>query len=132
MQKFEKSKLVTPSQDTILIRSLAVPALIGVYPEERTLRQTLVFDVDLSVCIRAAAKTDDVNQAVDYAGVCGAIRAWVEQTDFQLIETLAEEIAARLLRRYPIRGVKLTLYKRPADLTDVDCVGVSIHRVAAE
>ena len=123
-----KSKPVTADFDSILIQSLAVPALIGVYPEERLAKQTLTFDIEMNTCIQASAESDDVRHTVNYAEVSARVAAWVGCSEFELIESVAEMVASRLLAEFSIQSVRLTVYKCPGDMPSVGRVGVSIFR----
>ena len=123
-----KSKPVALNTDSILIQSLAVSTLIGVYPEERLAKQTLTFDIEMNTCIQASAESDDVRHAVNYAEVCARVAAWVERSAFQLIESVADMVASQLLAEFSIEAVRLTVYKCPSDLSSVGRVGVSIFR----
>jgi len=114
--------------DKVFIRQLIVPALIGVHPHERTQTQSLTIDLELATDITAAAATDDLVHALNYAAVREEILNYVKQTQFQLIETLAEKLAAYLQSTFSVVWLRLSITKKPADITDAFGVGVVIER----
>lgn len=113
--------------DTVFIRGLKAEGVIGVFDWEREIRQTLLIDVTMATDIRKAASTDDLQHTLDYKAICEAIRAWVADEQFQLIETLAETIAARLRKEFSIRWLRLTIHK-PTAIAEAMDVGITIER----
>jgi dihydroneopterin aldolase len=113
--------------DKILIRQLRTEAIIGIHDWEKAQRQPLFFDLDLSTDCAPAARSDDIKDALDYFAVCADIQAWVNGSRCELIETLAEQICQRLLAKYPIDQVQLSLYK-PQAVDDAQTVGLRITR----
>ncbi|HYB19246.1 MAG TPA: dihydroneopterin aldolase [Streptosporangiaceae bacterium] len=104
--------------DYVSVRGLSVPAVIGVRDWERDITQTLVFNVDMVPAardVRRAAETDDLAQALDYSEVAQTISSVVRDGRFQLIETAAERVAARLLADHPIGWLRLEVHKPIAD-----------------
>lgn len=111
--------------DTIFIRSLELAAIIGVYDAEREIPQRLVVDLELGFDTKRPATSDNVDQTLDYQQICNHIDNFVGSSKFYLVETLANELAARLLLRYPIENLVLTLTKPDVMAPDV---GVRIYR----
>ena len=98
------------------IRGLSVSAVIGAYDWERDVEQALVFNVDLAADVAAAAATDELADAVNYAAVSETIRDVVRAGKFQLIETAAERVASRLLADFRLNWVRVEVVKpRPAE-----------------
>ena len=98
------------------IRGLSVSAVIGAYDWERDVEQALVFNVDLAADVAAAAATDDLADAVNYAAVSETIRDVVRTGKFRLIETAAERVASRLLADFGLSWVRVEVVKpRPAE-----------------
>jgi 7,8-dihydroneopterin aldolase/epimerase/oxygenase len=100
--------------DTISIKGLSVPAVIGVHDWERGITQTLVFSVDMvpaAADVRKAAETDDLTDALDYSAVAQTIAAVARDGRFRLIETAAEHVAERLLADYPVAWLRLEVRK---------------------
>ena len=100
--------------DTVSVRDLSVPAVIGVLDWERDIEQTLVFSVDMvpaSADVRKAAASDDLADALDYSAVAATIAAVVRDGRFRLIETAAERVAERLLADYRLSWLRLEVRK---------------------
>lgn len=118
------------SLDTIFINQLAVDTVIGLYDWERRIRQRVVFDLAMAVDIRAAAASDDVAATLDYKAVSDRVIAYVETTEFQLVETLAERVAALILAEFDVARITLRLDK-PKAVPAAAGVGVEITRERA-
>jgi 7,8-dihydroneopterin aldolase/epimerase/oxygenase len=104
------------ARDTVSIRDLAMPAVIGVHPWERETEQTLTCSVDLATDVRRAAARDDLADALDYSAIASTIATVVREGKFRLIETAAERVAVRLLAEYPVSWLRLEVRKPiPAD-----------------
>ena len=113
--------------DTVHIRGLRAEAVIGVYDWERDIRQELVLDRELASDNRAAAATDSIEDAVDYAAISQRVLAYVQNSEFQLIETLAEHLAALVLSEFSVSWLRLRLDK-PGAVAEAESVGVEIER----
>jgi dihydroneopterin aldolase len=101
----------------------------GVFPEENKLGQRFFVDVELSLDLAAAGRTDDLSQTVNYAEVYERIRRIVEGQPFRLIEALAEKIASDLLHQYTrVNDVAVRVVK-PHPPFDVQFDGVTVEIV---
>ena len=81
---------------------------------EREITQTLVFAVDMTPAgpgVPAAARTDDLADALDYSAVARTIATVVQEGRFRLIETAAERVAERLLADHPVSWLRLEVRK---------------------
>jgi len=116
--------------DTIFIEQLEIETVIGVYDWERRIRQRVCFDIEMAFDIRAAAATDDVEQTLDYKAVTKRVIAFVEDSSFELVETLAERVAQLILAEFDVQRVALKLNK-PLALRGAQGVGIRITREAA-
>ena len=115
------------NHDIIFLRELAIETTIGIYDWERRVKQTLVFDLEMAADIRKAAASDAIEDTLDYKAVSKRIRAYVSESRFNLVETLAERVAALVLSEFEVSWVKLTLNKRGAVRGARD-VGIIIER----
>ena len=97
--------------DTVSIRGLRVPAVIGVYDWEREVEQVLTFGVDMAVDVARAAARDDVTDAVDYSKVAATVTSVVRDGKFRLIETAVERVAERILADFPAGWVRVEVAK---------------------
>lgn len=113
--------------DKIFIRDLALRCIIGIYPEERREKQDVVINVEMHCDLRRAGKSDDLNDTVDYKSIKKAILRLVEQSHFQLIEAMAEKIAAIALGDEKIKTVVVTVDK-PGALRFAKSSAVEITR----
>lgn len=116
--------------DQITIKGLETFGYHGVFEEESFLGQKFIVDAILFLDTKGAGKTDDLELSVDYGEVCKLIKKTVEVERFQLIESLAEEIASKLLLTFSIlQSVEITVKKPWAPiLIAMDTVAVTIKR----
>ena len=122
---------LTSSSDRIFLRGLAVECLIGFIDWERRVKQTVVIDIELPVDCRAAAVTDEVANTVDYKSVAKRIIAFVEASEFKLVETLAHRTAILILEEFKIQWIRLSINK-PGAIRGSRDVGVVIERTRAD
>ena len=115
--------------DIVYLRELKIETVIGIFDWERQIKQTVVLDLDMGTDVAAAAATDNIEDALDYKAVTKRIIQFVEASEFQLVETLAERIAELLRTEFAIPWLKLTVNKRGA-LRGARDVGVIIERSA--
>jgi dihydroneopterin aldolase len=113
--------------DTVFISNLEVSAIIGANNWERQVKQILVFDVEMATNVRKAASKDNLEDALDYSAVANKIEVFVNNSEFQLIETLAERVAELLMVNFGIEWLRLQVNK-PRPLSGRHVVGVSIER----
>jgi len=113
--------------DRVFVEGLAVETVIGVYDWERDIKQRLVFDLEMLWDNSPAAQSDDINKALDYDALSRFITSYVESTKFELIETVAEEVASRIMAEFSIPGLRLKLSK-PGAVANAQNVAVQICR----
>lgn len=113
--------------DIVYIRGLEVKTVIGIYDWEKAIRQTITIDLEMSSDISKAAATDEISEALDYKAVSKRLIDFVEQSKFQLVETLAERIASIVLDEFAVGWLRLRLGK-PGAVTGSRDVGVIIER----
>jgi len=116
--------------DKINIKKLEVFARHGVYPSEKTNRQIFIINASLFMGLRAAGTTDDLEKTIDYGAVCVSIKNFVKGNSFDLIETVAERLAEKLLTENPVlKKVWIEVEKPEAQLSaNVETVSVEIER----
>ncbi|HSH48890.1 MAG TPA: dihydroneopterin aldolase [Halomonas sp.] len=113
--------------DQVLIEALDVDTVIGVYDWERRITQTLSLDLRLATDIRPAAESDDLAGALDYAAISRRIAGFAGASDFALVETFAERLAAVLREEFAIAWLQLTV-RKPGAVPNARAVGVVIER----
>jgi dihydroneopterin aldolase len=113
--------------DIIYINDLRAEAVIGVFDWERRITQTLRFDIELGTDIRKAAASDALDDTINYKAVAKRVIAYVQQSGFQLVETLAERLAQVIIEEFGVAWVRLRVNKAGAVRHARD-VGVIIER----
>jgi dihydroneopterin aldolase len=113
--------------DRILINRLCVLAHVGVPEEERARPQKLRISVEMKVeSLLLAAASDEVKDTVNYYDVAETVRGVAQEKPRRLIETLAEDVAAAVLRQYPVREITVRVDKYI--LRNTESVAVEIRR----
>jgi len=113
--------------DIIFIRELTVETVIGIYDWEREIKQPVLFDIEMACDIARAAATDSVDDTLNYKAVSKRVIGFVENSEFQLVETLAERVAQLIMGEFDVPWVRLKVNKRGA-LRGATDVGVLIER----
>jgi dihydroneopterin aldolase len=113
--------------DIVFIRELRADTVIGVYDWERDIRQTVVLDLEMASDNPRAASSDQIDDALDYAAISTRVLSFIEGSEFQLIETLAEQVAALVMREFHVPWLRLRLSK-PGAVAQAKDVGVLIER----
>ncbi len=113
--------------DIIYITDLRVETVIGIFDWERRIRQTVSIDLEMATDIRKAAASDSIDDTLNYKAVAKRVIAFVEGSEFQLVETLAERIAAIVLDEFGTPWIRVRINKKGAVRFAQD-VGVVIER----
>ncbi len=126
---------IEASRDEILLEGMRFYAYHGVNPEERALGQRFTVDVVLEADLRRAGQSDDLVETVSYSAVYKVVRGIVEGEPRNLIEAVAEEIAAAILTGFPkVARVTATVRKPEVPMKGslLDAAGVRITRTQAD
>jgi 7,8-dihydroneopterin aldolase/epimerase/oxygenase len=113
--------------DIVYLNDLRVDTVIGIYDWERRTRQTVIFDIEMGTDISKAAETDSIENTLDYKAVAKRLFAFVGESEFRLVETLAEKVATILLEEFHVPWCRVRLNKKGA-VRGVRDVGVIIER----
>ena len=113
--------------DTIFLKDLTVETIIGIWGWERKIRQTVVINLEMAADIRRAAATDSVEDTLNYKAVAKRVQQFVADSEFQLVETLAERIAAIVVDEFGVERVRVEVSK-PGAIRGSRDVGVRIER----
>lgn len=119
----------TAAMDKIFLQELRIDTIIGIWEWERQIRQTVIIDLEMSADIAKAAASDEVQDTLNYKSVAKRIQQFVGDSSFQLVETLAERIAAIVRDEFGVAWVKVTVHK-PGAIRGSKDVGVMIERGA--
>ncbi len=113
--------------DIVYIRELEVETVIGIYDWEREVRQTVSLDLEMGTDIRAAASTEDIEQTLNYKSVSKRLISFISESEFLLVETMAEEISQIVMSEFDVPWLRLRLSK-PGAVRGAKDVGVVIER----
>ena len=115
------------AKDIIFIEGLEIETIIGVYEHERDIKQKVVLDIEMTIPESDAANSDDLRHTVDYDAVSKLVTSYVIDTQYQLIESLAEQVASLVLGAFATDSLKLKLSK-PGAVKNAKSVGLIILR----
>lgn len=113
--------------DIVYIRALQIETVIGIYDWERRAKQQVLLDLDMATDIRRAAASENVADTLDYAAISQRLNEFVGGGSFLLIEALAEQCAALVMREFNVPWLRLRLAK-PTAVAAAREVGVLIER----
>jgi len=114
-------------KDTIFIRELKIPCLIGIFDWERKKKQIVSVDIELPAPILKASQTDQIRDAVDYKKIAKRTIDYVSSSKFYLIEALIENLAQVLLKEFKLKEITLQVEK-PGAIRGAKTVGIRITR----
>ncbi len=113
--------------DKIFLDELKIDTIIGIWDWERKIRQTVIIDLEMSADIARAAASDSVEDTLNYKSVAKRVQQFVEDSSFQLVETLAERIAGIIRDEFDVAWVKVRVHK-PGAIRGSKDVGIEIER----
>ena len=113
--------------DIVFIQDLQIETVIGIYDWERKIRQTVSLDIEMATDIKKAAESDNIEDALSYKDVAKRLIEFVENSEYELVESLAEEICRIIRDEFDVPWVRLTLHK-PGAVRGSRSVGVIIER----
>ncbi len=113
--------------DIIFLHDLTIETIIGIYDWERKEKQSIILDLDMAADIRRAAASDAIEDTLNYKAVAKRLIEFVGDSDFQLVETLAERVAEVVLAEFDVTWLRLRVNKQGAVRYAGD-VGVIIER----
>jgi 7,8-dihydroneopterin aldolase/epimerase/oxygenase len=115
------------TMDIIFLHDLTIETIIGIYDWERKEKQSIILDLDMAADIPRAAKTDAIEDTLNYKAVAKRLIEYVGASEFQLVETLAERVAEIVLNEFGVKWLRLRVNKKGAVRYAGD-VGVIIER----
>ena len=113
--------------DIIYLSDLKIDTVIGIYDWERRVKQTISLDLEMAADIKKAASSDSIDDTLNYKAVAKRLIAFIEASEFQLVETLTERIAEIILEEFNVPWVKVCLNKKGA-VRHASGVGIVIER----
>lgn len=113
--------------DIVYINGLSISTLIGIYDWEREVRQVVTLDLELGTDIRKAAGTDDIQYALNYKAISDHLIEFIQNSEFLLLETMAESVANILRDEFSVAWLRLRIGK-PNAVSAARDVGIIIER----
>jgi dihydroneopterin aldolase len=115
------------TMDRVFIEDLRIQTVIGIFDWEREITQTISIDLQMAFDISRAAASDEIVDTLDYKAVSKRLIQFVEASEFQLVEALADHCARIVLDEFPVSWLQLKLSK-PGAVRGSSAVGVIIER----
>ena len=113
--------------DKIVLTDLRVDAVIGIWDWEKRNSQSISIDLEMQTETKKISQSDSIEDALDYKAVSKRVKQFTEESQFNLIETLAEEVATIILDEFDVHWLKLRVSK-PFAIRDSKNIGVCIER----
>ena len=113
--------------DIIFLHNFKAKTLIGIYPWERMVPQTIRIDLEIALPTSRACQSDNIEDALDYALIIERINEILAQKHFSLLEALAEHIAQTILKEFRSPWVKVSVAKLGI-IRGVKRLGICIER----
>ena len=113
--------------DIIYLSDLKIETIIGIYEWERKVKQTVSLELQMATDIRKSAETDAIDDTLNYKAVAKRLIDFVEKSNYQLVETLAEKITEIVLTEFTVPWVKLK-HSKPGAIRGAKDVGIIIER----
>jgi dihydroneopterin aldolase len=113
--------------DTVFVNDLRVRTVVGIWEWEKRMEQVVSIDLEMAADIGRAAKRDQIDATLDYKAVSKRVTQFVGKSRFQLVETLAEQVAGVVMSEFHVPWVKVTV-RKPFAVRGSRDVGVRIER----
>jgi len=114
--------------DRIRVEGLLARTILGVYEEERREKQDVLVGLDLELDLGDAARSDAIEDSVDYSALAKAVVGHVEETRFRLVERLAGSIADHVLGTFPKVAAVTVRVEKPRAVRSARAVSVEMRR----
>jgi 7,8-dihydroneopterin aldolase/epimerase/oxygenase len=113
--------------DVIFLTGLTVDCIVGIWDWERRVKQKIVLDLEMAADVRRAATSDSIEDTLDYKNVAKRLLGFVGESQYQLVETLAERVAEIIVTEFGVPWVRVRLNKQGA-IRGARDVGILIER----
>ena len=115
--------------DKVFLRELEIEAVIGIWEWERRIKQIVSIDLEMAADARLASGTDSVGGMLNYRDVAKRLIEFVGESQFELVETLAEAVARIIVVDFGVAWAKVSVAK-PGAIEGSRSVGVTIERTS--
>lgn len=102
--------------DAVVLKGITAKGYHGVFDHERRDGQPFVVDLVLHLDLQAAGTSDDLSRTAHYGELAELVHGIIGGVPFDLIEALAETIAAAVLEAFPVQAVDVTVHKPKAPI----------------
>jgi len=113
--------------DIVYLSDLRIETIIGIYDWERRVKQTISLNLEMATDVTRAAARDNIEDALDYKAVAKRLIDFVSNSEFLLVETLAERVAQIILNEFGVSWLRLKVDK-PGAIRGARGLGVVIER----
>ena len=113
--------------DKIILTDLRIDAVIGIWDWEKRNPQTISIDLEMETDAKTVSQSDSIEDALDYKAVSKRVQQFIQESQFNLIETVAENVAKIILEEFDVQWLKLRISK-PFAIRSSRNVGVCIER----
>ena len=114
--------------DKVIVKNIQCHGILGINPDERINKQPILVNVIMEADTRKAVATKDIVDAVNYYDVAVRTKAFVEQAEAWLVETLVNDVAAMILKEYPLVQQVTVRVEKPNAVEFAESVGVEVVR----
>lgn len=116
-----------PTMDIIFLHDFKIKTLIGIYPWEKKVAQTIELNLEIALPTSRACLTDNLEDALDYSLIIQRINDTLASQHFGLLEALAEHVAQIILTEFNSPWVKVSVAKLGI-IRGIRKLGVCIER----
>ncbi|MFL2482250.1 MAG: dihydroneopterin aldolase [Gammaproteobacteria bacterium] len=113
--------------DRIFLSEMKIETTVGIWEWEKRIKQQVIIDIEMSADIKKAAATDQIEDTLNYKAVAKSVRKLVEESSFQLVETMAEKISELVIGEHNVSWVRVKVNK-PGAIRGSKGVGIIIER----
>jgi len=113
--------------DIVFVRDLRFKTIVGCWDWERQLLQEVSLDLEMAWDISKAAETEMLRHALNYKAVSKRVTAFVQESQFELVETAASAVADLIMAEFAVPWVRVT-FNKPFAVTGAGAVGVQVEK----
>lgn len=114
--------------DKVIIKNIRCHGILGINPEERVKKQSIIVNVIMEADTGPAAVSKDIGDAVNYFDVAVRTKAFVENAESLLVETLVDDLANMILKNYSLVERVTVRVEKPEAVEFAESVGIEITR----
>ncbi len=118
------------SEDKVILSGTVFYGFHGVDTDEQALGQRFIVDLEVNLDLEPAGRSDDIRLTVNYSRLSATVREVVEGEPIELLESIADRIATRILDRFPVQATRVKVKKPapPIKGSILEYAGVEVYR----